>query len=279
MLKKINLFINSHIVLSAFLFVLFFVSIYTLFFLFTAESMQQVTVLSMGYVAVFSIWQLFISVIVIYVMRKTGVFNINDFKFKGLGKGFILAWFCVLLSIATFIMLFIQLPDNSLIVPNILHISTLIMHTLCIGIFEETLIRGLTLNLLLKKMGSSKKGILVACVIYSVFFGIAHITNFMLGDSLLEVVGRIFSTTALGLYFAVLYLRTKTLWVPILVHMLVNLSSYIFNAIVSNDVLEQMAQAPENIWGNIINRLLLTVVFLIAGFILLKKVKPNDVMA
>jgi membrane protease YdiL (CAAX protease family) len=91
-------------------------------------------------------------------------------------------------------------------------------------------------------------------------------------------VGRVFSTTALGLYFAALYLRTRTLWVPILVHMLVNLSSYIFNAIVSNDVLEQMAQAPENITGNIMNRLLLTVVFLIAGLILLKKVKPNEVI-
>jgi membrane protease YdiL (CAAX protease family) len=277
MLKKINRFINSYIVLSAFLFVLFFVSIYAVFFIFTADSMQQVAVLSTEYIAAFSMWQLFVSVIIIYVMRKTEVFNINDFRFKGLGKGFILAWFCILLSIATFVMLFMQLPANSLITPNILHISILIIHTLCIGIFEETLIRGLTLKLLLKKWGNSKKGIIIACVVSSVFFGVAHVTNLMIGDSLLEVVGRIFSTTTLGLYFAALYLRTRTLWIPILVHMLVNLSSYIFNAIVSNDVLEQMAQAPENIWANIINRLLLTVVFLIAGLILLKKVKPNEV--
>lgn len=269
---KINRFIYSHVILSAFLLVMIFVSVYSLFYIFTAESPQQL--LQPGYVTVFSVWQLFMSALIVWAMRKTEVFDISDFKLKGLGKGLLLAWFPILLSIESFFMLLLQLPDNSLIKPNILHVLAFVLHTLCIGIFEETLIRGLTLKLLLKKMGSSKKGIIVACIVSSILFGISHITNLFLGDSLVKVIGQIFSTTAIGFYFAVLFLRTRTLWVPILVHMLVNLSSYIFNVIVSYDVLVQRAQASANIESNIANRVLLIVVFSIAGWILFRKVKP-----
>ena len=216
------------------------------------------------------------SIIVIWVMCKIEVFNTNDFRLKGLGKGLLLAWFAILLSIATFLMLLMQLPENSLITPNVFHISAIVLHTLCIGIFEETLTRGLVLKLLLKKMGNSKKGILVACIVSSAFFGIAHVTNLLQGDSILQVAGRILSTATLGFYFAALFLRTRTLWVPILVHMLVNLASYIINVIVSPDVLEQSAQATSNIAGSIVNRILLTVVFLVAGLILLRKVTPDN---
>jgi len=272
--EKINKFSRSYTVLFVFVFIVISVSVYSIFYILTADPTQQV--LLPGFAAVFSVWQIFMSAVTVWVMSKTKVFDINDFKFKGLGKGLLLAWFCNFLSIATFVMLLMQLPENSLITPNLLYIAALILHTLCIAVYEETLIRGFALKHLLKKMGNTKKGIIAACFVSSIFFGVAHITNFIKGDSLMQVVPQIFSTTAMGLYFAALYLRTKTLWVPTLVHMLVNLSSYIFNAIVSYDVMEQMAQSSTNMAGSIANRALLTVVFLIAGLILLRKINPDE---
>ena len=277
MWEKINRIVKSQVILSAFLFVAIFVSIYAIFPILTAESKQQVSELSPGYIAVFSMWQLIMSAMVVWVMRKTDVFNIRDFRFQGLVKGLLLAWYCILLSIITFLVQFMQLPENSVITPNMYHVSAVVLHTLCIGVFEETLLRGLALKLLLKKMGNSKRGVIVACIVSSAFFGVAHITNIITGDSILQVASQIVSTTALGLYFAALYIRTRTLWVPIFVHMLVNLSTYIIIPIVSNDVLEQAAQAPANIAGNIINRVFLTVVFSVAGLILLRKANPNEV--
>jgi len=155
MFEKINKFIRLYNILSVFIFIVLSVSVYSVFYILTADPAQKV--LLPGFAAIFSVCQLFMSAITVWVMSKTEAFNINDFKFKGLGKGLILAWFCIFLSIATFIMLFMQLPENSLITPNILHIAAIILHTLGIAVYEETLIRGFALKQLLKKMGGTKK--------------------------------------------------------------------------------------------------------------------------
>jgi len=200
-------------------------------------------------------------------MYKTHAFNINDFTFKGFGNGLLLAWPFLLFIIAAFLMRFLQLPDNSLIVPNIFHLSSIIFHMLGIAVLEEILCRGLTLKWLLKRAERSKKGIIIACVVSSIIFGAAHITNiFFAGASLLGVSLQI--------------IRTKTLWIPILAHALGNFAPRIFSAIVSYGVLMQNeVVAPTSVSGLIINNILSIVPFLIFGLILFRKVKPEDVEA
>ena len=53
-----------------------------------------------------------------------------------------------------------------------------------VGFFEDFLLRGLSLNILLDRLGNSKRGIWLSIVISSLLFGMIHFTNLSTGASL-----------------------------------------------------------------------------------------------
>lgn len=89
---------------------------------------------------------------------------------------------------------------------------------------------------------------------------------------------KLFNCIAWGIFYSALFLRTKTLWVPIIIHALGNLAAQIFDVIVSPDILLQGAEAQgdTDIIGFIVLTLIQTLPALIAGLILLRKVKPEE---
>jgi CAAX amino terminal protease family. len=115
---------------------------------------------------------------------------------------------------------------------------------------------------------------ILACVISSMIFGFLHIVNIFAGDPVLATLSQIVDATAIGLFFAVVFLRTKKLWIPILLHGLLNLSVQIFDAIVSPDLLFQSStpQTEVDIIGLIIYTLFITLPMLTAALVLLRKV-------
>jgi len=274
MWEKINKFVYTYVILSALLLSAFFVVVVTVF------GMSIMGIKSPYVVAVFTVGQLVLSVMVIWLMRKFQVFNIDDFKFKNIGKGLLLAWVGIVAVIINFFFILMPLPENSLIAPNPLHLLIVILHPLVgTGLFEEVLFRGLVLKLLLIKMGDSKKGLIKACVISSVVFAMVHLSNIIAYGDVLPFVSQIVVAIATGLFFAALFLRTRTLWIPILMHALLNLSVQIFDVIISPDILLQSneSQADTNILGFIVLTLVQALPFLISGIVLLKKVEPNEI--
>ncbi|MCL2367359.1 MAG: CPBP family intramembrane metalloprotease [Oscillospiraceae bacterium] len=276
MWERINKFVHSHVVLTAFFISALFLSILAMVF-----GIPSLNMTPMGGLAFFTVGQVMLSAIAIWLMRKLQIFNVDDFKFKNMGKGFLLAGLAIIMAAISFFTTFTQLPENSFIAPNPLNLLIVVLHPFIgTGAFEEILIRGLVLKILLIKMGGSRKGILHACVISSVIFGVVHIVNLINGDVALVVGSQIVYATAFGVFFTALFLRTRTLWIPILIHGLVNLSGQIFNAIVDYSILQQFntqAQTEIDILGHIITLLLITVPLLVVGFVLLRKVKPEDV--
>ena len=283
MWEKINKFVHSHTVLSTLLLVVLFNGLLTIFSVTAIPDSMEVSL----QLAIFTIGQLVLSAIAIWLMRKLQVFNINDFKFKGVGKGFLLGWVAIVYVIISFLVSFLELPANSLVAPNMLYLLIVFVHLLLgTGVLEEVLFRGLILKTLLKKMGQSKKGIINACFISAAFFGIGHIVNiFNIADkssigSYLPITSQLVCATAFGVFCVALFLRTKTLWVPILLHTLANLPAYIIDAITSpGDILqitETMVEIdiPRLIF---VDTLLVSLPFLIAGLVLLRKVKPDDI--
>ncbi|MDR2558913.1 MAG: hypothetical protein LBC86_05135 [Oscillospiraceae bacterium] len=106
----------------------------------------------------FTTWQIVLTCIVVFLMWKLQVFNIGDFKFKNMGKGFLLGWLFIVLSVILFLLNLMQLPEDSIIKPNPLYLLIVILHPFIgTGLFEEVLVRGLLLKLLLKKMGHTKR--------------------------------------------------------------------------------------------------------------------------
>jgi len=233
--------------------------------------------------------KLVLSAIVIWLMRKLQVFNIRDFGYGKMGKSLFLTCVGVVFLIISLLFIFVMLPENRFLAPNpsdflIVALSQL----LGVGVFEEVLFRGFVLKILLKKMGHSKTGMLNACIVSSVIFGLTHISNLVAiiirtgnlsVDVVLPVISQIIFTTAFALLAIALFMRSGTLWMPILIHGVGNLAVQTFASFISRDRILQIFQDPivMNIPEFIISTLMSTIPLLIAGLLLLRKVDPDDV--
>jgi membrane protease YdiL (CAAX protease family) len=99
----------------------------------------------------------------------------------------------------------------------------LLQKTLLAGVMEEYLFRGFLFGVLFLKFGW---GFIPASVLGAFIFGLGHIYQ---GNNLSESVG-VFMITSLGaLWFAWLYIEWDNLWVPIFLHILMNLSWTLFD--------------------------------------------------
>lgn len=96
-----------------------------------------------------------------------------------------------------------------------------------VAIVEELYVRGLLLNIIEKLFGKNKKATIYAIVISSVIFGAGHIWG-TLGSSLLTIISKVIWTIGLGLYLGSIYKRTNNLWVPIVLHLMIDFCAWPF---------------------------------------------------
>ncbi len=97
-----------------------------------------------------------------------------------------------------------------------------IVYYIGVGIMEELYLRGLLQNKIEKWFGERKNAALNAILITSVLFGLGHIFG-ALGQPVATVVCKTIWATALGVFLSAVYVRTRNLWVPIVLHTLVDL--------------------------------------------------------
>lgn len=99
------------------------------------------------------------------------------------------------------------------------------MLCITVGLFEESLFRGVVFQGILRKTGNTHKGIWGAIIVSSIIFGAVHVYTYIVGGSLdltgiIESIGKILQTGAIGVLLAAVYLKTKNLWATALVHTL-----------------------------------------------------------
>jgi len=143
----------------------------------------------------------------------------NIFYNIGIQKGFRLG---LLFSIITVLPMFL----SSAIIGHIgedLEMLSLIHQTLFAGFMEEYLFRGFLFGILFRKLGW---GFIPASILGAIIFGLGHIYQ---GSTLLETTGVFFITSIGAIWFAWLYIEwNNNLWVPIFLHILMNLSWGLF---------------------------------------------------
>ncbi|GAP22619.1 CPBP family intramembrane glutamic endopeptidase [Leptolinea tardivitalis] len=110
-----------------------------------------------------------------------------------------------------------NLTDGSLI-------ALYVLLYISVGTIEEFLFRGLLLPVMLRKWGSTRKGIFLAVIISSAVFGLVHIINLLAGRRDLLTTGtQILYGTFFGVFFAALMLRTNSIWPAVFGHFLFDL--------------------------------------------------------
>lgn len=96
-----------------------------------------------------------------------------------------------------------------------------------VAFIEELYIRGLLQNIIEKLLYKKENASVYAIMIASVIFGIGHIFG-TLGSSLLTIICKVVWTIALGLYLGAVYKKTGNLWVPIILHTIIDFCAWPF---------------------------------------------------
>lgn len=91
-----------------------------------------------------------------------------------------------------------------------------------VAIVEELYVRGLLLNFIEKLFITRKNKTAIAIISSSVIFGVGHIFG-VLGQPILVIVAKVIWTIAMGLYFGVIYKKTENLWLPIILHFIIDI--------------------------------------------------------
>ena len=108
-----------------------------------------------------------------------------------------------------------------------------IVYYIGVGIMEELYLRGLLQNMIEKWFGERKNATLYAILIASALFGLGHIFG-ALGQPIVTVIFKTVWAAALGVYLGAVYVKSKNLWVPIILHLIINLCGIPFCFSTSN---------------------------------------------
>ena len=104
-----------------------------------------------------------------------------------------------------------------------------------VPIIEEILLRALLLNVF---KNIFEKNIMLAIIMASAIFGIAHIPG-MINENIFMIVIRVLGTTSVGISLSLIYIKTKNLWTVIVLHFILNsFGSIIYYFSNSNEVYE-----------------------------------------
>ena len=97
-----------------------------------------------------------------------------------------------------------------------------IVYYIGVAIMEELYLRGLLQNIIEKWFGKRNNATSYAITISSVLFGFGHIFG-ALGQPFITIICKAIWATALGVYFGAVYAKTRNLWIPIILHFIIDL--------------------------------------------------------
>ena len=97
-----------------------------------------------------------------------------------------------------------------------------------VGFFEEVVFRGVILILFLQNSPKTKQGILFSIIASSAIFALMHLFNLFSGAGFGQTVLQIGYSFLMGLMFSVLLIKTKNIWLPVILHSLYNFGGLLF---------------------------------------------------
>ncbi|MEN6460872.1 MAG: CPBP family intramembrane glutamic endopeptidase [Syntrophomonas sp.] len=155
---------------------------------------------------------------------------------------------------------------------------TFVINCVSTGFFEEILVRGGILNLLLCKLGNTKKGIYLSVIYSSMVWGLAHLINLVKNPELLLTTStQIFYAACFGVIFAALLLRTHSIWWMIFLHALFNFCGSIKEIAINGGIAASEIAKASTTLTNVVAVIVITLPLLIYGLIILRKVTPKNV--
>lgn len=177
-------------------------------------------------------WTLMVNFILIGILAWTVLhffcpeFHLG-FQKQGFGPGFRkYGLWGIAAAVTGFAAFYIGLPLNAH--PSIMKVLTEgVVYYIGVAVVEELYVRGLLLNLLERLLKKTSNPTLWAVLLSSLIFGLGHIPG-TLGMPACVTAAKVVWTVGMGLYFGMIYKKSGNLWLPVLMHFLVNLGALPF---------------------------------------------------
>ena len=90
--------------------------------------------------------------------------------------------------------------------------------SLCVGLFEELIFRGIVLMILVQRLPKTRKGLFQAVIYSALIFSLMHVLNLFAGAGLGPTLLQIGYSFLMGLLWAVVYVVSKNIWVSVILH-------------------------------------------------------------
>ncbi|MCD8006268.1 MAG: CPBP family intramembrane metalloprotease [Oscillospiraceae bacterium] len=164
---------------------------------------------------------------------------------KGLGKGFIIAGYFIVVSLYSLIIYIAQIVmmDDVELNPA-WQIAVFVVTVLLIGLAEETFFRGIVANLFLDRYGNDPAGVWCATICSGLVFGLMHLSNLMSSDTV-GVLVQVAAACAMGMALTAIYYRCRNIWVLILVHAFVDFCGAFYSGFIAGGSLSSTISSYE----------------------------------
>lgn len=153
----------------------------------------------------------------LFMILLFGLGHREMFSFKNTIKSLVIVIPALIISINNFPIV-AYLDGRAGLSEPIYRVFLFLVECLSVGFFEEILFRGIILLFLIQRLQHVKYGMIYAIVISSMLFGMLHIINLFDGASLSDTLLQVGYSFLVGMMWAVMYLRTKHLWITMLCH-------------------------------------------------------------
>ncbi|MEE1257855.1 MAG: CPBP family intramembrane glutamic endopeptidase [Lachnospiraceae bacterium] len=165
---------------------------------------------------------------------------------------------------------------------------SLFIFTLCVGFSEEVLFRGIIVNGLVKVLPKNKAGLCWVLVVSGFVFGFIHVWEclFNIGINSISVIVQMTNKTlftgAFGMLLAAIYLKTRNIWICMIIHALndfiASLAMLFLQRGVSNIQYVDVAKTMNSVTAfyTIIPVLLFSIPNIIISLMILKRLKPEE---
>ncbi len=107
-----------------------------------------------------------------------------------------------------------------------------VVYYIGVAIVEELYVRGLLLNLIERIFYKNENATVIAVILSSVIFGLGHIFG-VLNQPIPVIISKVVWTVGMGIFFGAIYKKTTNLWIPIIIHFLINVCAlpYCFSSV------------------------------------------------
>ena len=152
---------------------------------------------------------------------------------------------------------------------------------LFVGFREESLFRGIAVNLLSGRFCKDRRGILLTTALGAFFFGIMHMQNLVLGQSFEATVAQSVNAAFVGSVFVAVYLRGGNLWAMMILHAFIDASlmfTTLFVKSSQDDAIGYIANNKQTYdTATIIGKVGLCVLCLVVTLFILRKSKCEEI--